>query len=286
MGATAEKEWFYLSLGHRRGPVSREDVCDMIAKQEVYIDSTQVWKHGMTQWVDLADAKPFAAPIKKIRAAAAQVDARVRETSSSTGVDEDLVCRGSTRALFNLFFYVGWVVPLFVGVVLLAELQVHQLVTVRTVRSSIWLQSIPVLLFAIALWQMAATRMRHAGYSPKHGLGVFVPIYNVWVLFICMFAPRNYMRKKKLGKPAFCYALFFIAVATSLTLGVIPGLNLKTLSPIAVNESLTNFYKEKASVVSRTNYNSAKAAQIKANSQGKQKAADKKQPQRSFDRQK
>lgn len=285
MGATVEKEWFYLSLGHRRGPVTHADVCKMIEKQEVYIDSTQVWKHGMEQWVNLVDAKPFSGEIKKIRAAAAQVDARVRETSSSTGVDEDIVCRGSTRALFNVFFYVGWIVPLFLGVVVLAELQVHQLVAVSTVRSNVLLKSIPVLFFAIALWQMAATRMRHAGYSTKHALGVFVPIYNVWVLFICMFAPRNYMRKKKLGKAAFCYALLFLSLGAVIATGVIPGINLKTMSPIAVNESMTDFYKEKTNVTSRINQNAAKSTQSKINDESKQKAVEKKQPQRSFNRQ-
>ena len=51
MGKAVEKEWFYLTLGHRRGPVTFEEFCEKIATQEVYIDSTQVWKQGMKKIV-------------------------------------------------------------------------------------------------------------------------------------------------------------------------------------------------------------------------------------------
>ncbi|MFC4993081.1 DUF4339 domain-containing protein [Rubritalea tangerina] len=253
-----------MTLGHRRGPVTKDEFCDKIAKQEVFIDSTQVWKQGMTQWVNLAESKAFAADIKKIRSAASQADARVREETAVKDMDEDISCRGVSRALFNLFFYVGWLVPMMIGIVVLTELQVQQYLDPARYRTSVLLQLVPSILLMIAMWQMAASRMQHAGYSKAHGLGVFVPIYNLWVFLVCLFAPRNYSRRKKLGAAAFVYLFLMLGGLAASALIVVPKVGATSLSPLALTEGLTDFYKEKTNYTGRYNTNVAEAASSEA----------------------
>ncbi|PQJ28852.1 DUF4339 domain-containing protein [Rubritalea profundi] len=264
MGAAVEKEWFYLSLGRRHGPVTHEDFCDKIAKQEVYIESTQVWKQGMQQWVNLTDAKPFEATIKKIKSVASQADGRVQNAAGTNDVDEEIACRGASRALFNLYFYFGWLIPMSLGIVILVELQVQQYLTPTRASSSLFFQSVPLILLAITTWKIAATRMQHAGYSKVHGLGVFVPIYNLWVYFICLLAPRNYKRHKKLGAGVLFYILLFgIGIAGSV-LFLVPKIGAKNLSALVITESMTDYYKGKTSFTSRLNTNASEAASSKA----------------------
>ena len=145
MGTAVKKEWFYLTLGHRRGPVTFEEFCEKIVKQEVYIDSTQVWKKGMKQWVDLAEAKPFSATIKKIKSVASQSESQVREVATTNGGDDDLACCGSSRALFNVYFYIGWVVPVTLAIAILTELQVQQILSPVRASTSLFIQVLPML---------------------------------------------------------------------------------------------------------------------------------------------
>lgn len=264
MGEVVKKEWFYLSLGRRRGPVTHEDFCDKIVKQEIYIDSTQVWAQGMEQWVNLTDSKPFEVVINKIKSVASQADDQLQDASDTNNVDEDIACRGASRALFNVYFYFGWLIPAMLGIVILTELQVQQYLTPLRANSGLFFQSFPLILLAITMWQMAATRMKHAGYSKGHGLGVFVPGYNLWVYSICLLAPRNYKRHKKLGAGAFLYILLFgIGIAGSV-LFLVPKIGAKNLSPLVVTESMTDYYKGKTSFTSRLNTNASKAASSKA----------------------
>jgi len=263
MGAAVEKEWFYLTLGHRHGPVTHEDFCKKIAKQEVYIDSTQVWTQGMTQWVNLTDAKPFDCSINKIKSAASQANDRMRDGADTNNVDKDIDCQGASRALFNVYFYFGWIIPMILGIVILVELQVQQYLTPTRANSSLFFQSVPLILLAITTWRMAATRMKHAGYSRAHGLGVFVPIYNLWVCFICLFAPRNYKRHKKLGVGAALYILLFGIGLAGSVLFVVPKVGAKNLSPLVITESMTDYYKGKTGFTSRLNTNVSKTANSK-----------------------
>lgn len=284
MGKVVEKEWFYLTLGHRRGPVTFEDFCEKITKQEVYIDSTQVWKKGMDQWVKLAEAKPFEDSVKKFRVVENQSDARVRDAEGAKGIDEDIVCRGASRALFNIYFYFGWLIPIALGIAILTELQVQQLLTPTRVSSSLFFQVLPLVILAIVTWQMAATRMQHAGYSKAHGLGVFVPIYNLWVYAICLFAPRNYGRCKKLGSGAIFYILLFgIAIAGSV-LFLVPKMGLRNLSPLVLTENMTDFYKGKIGFNARYNAHAGEAASSKARQEQmkKQKEVEREQSKGSM----
>lgn len=264
MGKAVEKEWFYLSLGHRRGPVTSEEICHKIAKQEVYLDSTQVWKQGMKQWVNLAEAKPFDAEVKKIRAAAAQADARVISSIGTTGRDEDIKCSGVSRALFNLYFYFGWFIPVALAIAILTELQVYQILTPSRVSSSLFFKVLPLLALAVTTWQIAANRMQHAGYAKAHGLGVFVPVYNLWVYMICLFAPRNYGHRKKNGAGAIFYVLLFGVFTAGSGLFFWAKEGMKNLSPLSMTVNMTEFYKDKTGFTSRFNANASRDASSKA----------------------
>ena len=260
MGTAVKKEWFYLTLGHRRGPVTFEDFCEKIVKQEVYIDSTQVWKKGMKQWINLAEAKPFAATIKKVKSVASQSEAQVRELAATKDGDEDLACRGSSRALFNVYFYIGWVIPVTLAIAILTELQVQQILSPLRASTSLFIQILPLMVLAIATWQMAGSRMQHAGYSKWHALGVFVPLYNLWVYMICLLAPRNYRLRKNLGAGGIFYILLFGAVTASSVVYLVPQIGLKNLSPLVMTEQMMQLYKEKTGFSSRFNSHQDEAA--------------------------
>jgi len=276
MGAAAEKEWFYLSMGHRRGPVTKDEVCDLIAKRDIYIDSTKVWKHGMEEWVQLAEAKDFDSYIKKVKAVAAKADVRVREASAQPELDEDTVCRGASRGLFNMFFYVGWLLPLLIGVAVLSELQVLQVISRKFLTDYEWVRFFPLLCVSLALWAVTSSRMKHAGYSKKFGWTIFVPVLNLWTLFICLCTPRNFGRKKKIGKAAFAFLVFFLSATAVLALKLVPGLALKDLTPLVVNDKVTTFYENKTNMTNRLNQNVQDEANVEARREQmlKQKEAD------------
>lgn len=244
MAAEQEKEWFYMSLGHRRGPVTKDEVCRMISKQEVYIDSTQVWKNGMTQWVKLADVKDFAPAIKKLKKEVADLDARVRDSSTHEGAEGDFISRGVSRPFFNLYFYLGWLVPMLVGVFILTELQVFQLIDPMSIERYWWLLHLPVFLVLFVTCQMCGYRMENVGYSRFQGLGLLLPLYNLWILFTCLFAPNNFRRRKKMGLSMLLYIFLFLGVGTVLSPAVLPKLKVAKVSPLAVNEMLQTSYKK------------------------------------------
>lgn len=264
MGRVVEKEWFYLTLGHRRGPVTHEEFCKKIAKKEIYIESTQVWKQGMKQWVNLTDAKPFDVAIRKVNSVAVHTDARVRDVAGLNDNGQDIVYLGASRALFNMYFYFGWLIPVLLGIVIVTELQVQQLVTPTRVRSSLFFQSVPLILLVLTTWQMAAKRMQHAGYSKARGLGVFVPIYNLWVLFACLLLPSGYGAFKKLGAGVIFYILLFGIIITGSVLLLAPKMRVNHFSPLAMTESLSNYYKEKTGFSSRYKANASQASSSKA----------------------
>ena len=263
MSKEGDKKWFYMALGHRRGPVAFEDLREKIVKKEVVIESTQVWKQGMKQWINLADAKPFATTIKKITSVSTQADS-INKAAATNDVDEDLICRGASRLLFNLYFYIGWLIPIVLAVVVLTELQVQQILSPVQVSSGLFFKWLPFILLAIATWQMAASRMRHAGYSRAQGLGVFLPLYNLWVFMVCLLTPRNYKRKKKLGAVVIIYLLMFGGVVAGCILVLVPKVGAQNLSPFVMTEKMTEYYKGKTSYSSRYNDNVSEAARAKA----------------------
>lgn len=263
MGSTTSKEWFYLYLGNRRGPVSMDDICRKVASHDIYIDSTKVWKEGMADWVRLSDAKAFAPYIKEIRAIATKAEARVQQAMSAEGIDEGVLCIGVSRVLFNVFFYIGWLVPLALSIALLTELQVFQLIKPETVHRSQWIPLIPLAISVIALWLMAAKRMQHAGYRSSLGLTVLVPVVNFWTLFVCLCAPLNYRRKKILGRGAVVYFLTLCLAAASLVGGALLSPKMVQYSPLAVSRQITEMYENKTHFQKRFKQKIKRAAEEK-----------------------
>ena len=245
MGVSTKHEWFYLSLGVRRGPVSKSELQTLIANQEVYIESAKVWREGMDEWVDLIHAKDFSSYIKKLKAEARKADVRVRQESQSDEVDEAILCRGATRGFFNVYFYIGWLVPMLLCVLIITELQVFQFLPVKVVNAHAWIGMIPLVASATGLWQLAASRMKNAGYSRTHGLTIFVPILNIWTFLVCLCAPKNFGRKKKVDNVAVMSFLVLFFVTGVLLLGLVPNVKVKDLSPFAVTEGVFEMYEEK-----------------------------------------
>lgn len=219
----------------------------------------------MKDWARISDAKDFAPCIKKIRDAAIKAEARVQQAASSEGVDESVVCRGASRILFNIFFYVGWIVPLALSVAALTELQVNQVLDPELLRQRQWIQLIPLFVSVIVLWQMAASRLKHAGYSRARGLTIFVPVFNLWTFFICLCAPRNFARKKKLGRGAAVYFLIMLVFVSTIIAGWLLGLKLKQFSPLAVNAQVTELYEDKTHFRDRYNKKIQQAKDVEAN---------------------
>jgi hypothetical protein len=255
MAGTEDTVWFYMQHGHRRGPVTHEKLSEMLFDEQIFLESTQVWKEGMEDWEKIDDCKAFKSTVKKLREKVQKEEAKVRHAITSEGVSEDLIARGASRALFNIFFYLGWMLPVLLGVIILAELQVQQWLSPKTVSENSLQYVIPLLLAALALWQMAVSRMCHAGYSGWHGLGVFVPVWNLYPLFICLLAPQNFKKKKVLGKGAVFYGLLFVAAIALPISGVLPNLTAESLNPIAVTDGINNAYKLETSFNARMKKN-------------------------------
>ena len=264
MSGAAENKWFYMSHGHRQGPVSRESLSQLLTNKELMIESTHVWCEGMKDWEKVEDSKQFASTIRSIREAAMQAEADVRHAASVKGVGEDALCRGATRGLFNLFFYLGWLVPFLIGIAITSELQVHRILSPEYVSDSWWCQFLPFFLVMIYLWQIAASRMKHAGYPAWLGATVFIPIWNIWTLLVCLCAPQNFRRKKKLGKRALgCFLLFVVMLGIPFS-AVIPGLNTSTLAPVEVKDRITHFYKYSTGMNARMKKNDEKSSQAES----------------------
>ncbi|MFC5051323.1 DUF4339 domain-containing protein [Rubritalea spongiae] len=259
MASREEKEWFYMALGHRRGPVTRDTLCEMLLNEELYIESTQVWREGMKEWEELADCKAFASTLKKVREAARQTEANVRHAASSDSKEEDLICRGASRALYNCFFYIGWTVPILIGVVILTELQVYQIIDVSTVVRNKLQYIVPLTLLLLALCQMSVSRMRHAGYPAWLGVTVFVPIWNFFIFFVCLFTPQNFKRKKRLGKAALAYFLLFLAMLALPFSGLFTGLNPQSVNLFSVTQGMIDAYKYQTSFSTRLKHSKEKA---------------------------
>lgn len=270
MAGTENKVWFYMQLGHRRGPVTKEQLTEMLTNEEIFIESTQVWCEGMDDWEKLDECKAFNSVVKKVREAAEKVDANVRHAITSEGVDEDLIARGASRALFNVFFYIGWMIPVLIGVAVLTELQVYRFIEPEVVNKNNLQIIIPLGLAVIALWQLATSRMRHAGYSGVMGLTVFVPVWNFFTFFICLFAPQNFKRKKKFGKGGLAYGLLFLIALVVPLIGLVPGLSVQSLNPVLAADKISDTYKLQTSYSARLK----KSEQESSEREAKQKAME------------
>ena len=243
MAGSEEKVWFYMLLGHRRGPVSYAEMSRMLVDEEIFMESTQVWREGMEEWQDLVDCKEFKPAIKKVREAAEKVEAKVRHAASTEGVSEDLISRGASRALFNVFFYIGWCVPVLLGIVIVTELQVLQLIDPVTVYKNNIQLIVPLVLLVVALWRVVVNRMKNAGYDAWLGHLIFIPVANLYTLFICLFAPQNYQRTKEFDKAVWGYgALFLLMVGLPFT-GLVPNVTPQSLNPVSLTEGLDDTYK-------------------------------------------
>lgn len=51
-----ERVWFLYILGNQQGPYNKEEVLDLLKKQEVSLD-TLTWKNGMDEWLPLKETK-------------------------------------------------------------------------------------------------------------------------------------------------------------------------------------------------------------------------------------
>ncbi|MGJ8671920.1 GYF domain-containing protein [Rubritalea sp.] len=264
MAGTEDKEWFYMSLGHRRGPVTRENLSKMLLSEELFVESTQVWRDGMKEWEGLADCKAFASTLKKVRETAQKTEANVRHTRSSEAGDEDLTCRGASRALFNLFFYIGWVIPILIGVIILTELQVHQLLDPKTVIHNDLQYIIPIGLLLLVSCQIAVSRMRHAGYPAWLGATIFIPVWNLFVLFICLLAPRNFRIQKKLGKAAIGYLVLLLVMFALPFSGLLTGVTPQSANIFSLTDGISDSYKYQTSYSARINKNQSKSADAEA----------------------
>ena len=262
MAGTTDKDWFYLSHGHRKGPVSRDEIKELLLEKELFIESTQVWSEGMDDWVGIAESKHFSATVKQVLEAEAKAEEEVRHAATIKKDGDDETCRGASRGLFNMFFYVGWIFPLMIGVVLLSELQVHQFFTKEYVDNTWWCQVLPIFLVGLYLWQLAVSRMKHAGFKGWQGITLFIPIWNIWTLFVCLLTPQNFKRKKKLDLPALGYFVLFLVMVGIPFSGIIPSINRESMQPFAVKDSVTAFYNYHTNFKTRMRHNDEQAREL------------------------
>lgn len=282
MAKKTKEEWFYLSLGHRRGPVTKDEIEQLIVSEDIYVDSTKVWREGMEKWVKLVESKDFASIIKKLRAEASKADVRVRNAAQGMDVDLEVLCRGVNRSFFNVFFYGLWLLPLLFGIVVITELQVFQALSRTLVEESGWIPLIPLIIVALIFVRMACSRMKNAGFSSGLGWTILVPVVNIWTILVCLCAPRNFGREKKPGWGSLGFLALLGAVVTVIVLGLVPGLKAKDVSPLAVNENMTIFYQDSTDFTRR--YNNKQQEKAGSETQREQRMKQKEQQQREANR--
>lgn len=251
MAAPTKREWYYLAQDQRHGPLSLEEISKKVMAREVFPEDSHVWRQGMKDWEVLDTCKAFATVIKTLREREAAVDARAREAGSATSWDAGSDAVGISRGVFHFYVYVGWLIPMLLCVILLTELQVHGGAAVFKQIKPNFFSLIPLAVATLLMLKVAGERLNNAGYSKKMGLGLLVPIYNLWVLFLCLFAPAHYKQSKKFGAGAFGSFVFVGLYAAGIFLLVVPMLGAEKILPHNVGLGLETFYKGKSNFKGR-----------------------------------
>lgn len=209
---SSKKQWFYLNLGQRRGPVSKEKLCDLIERKEIYYTDVQVWKEGMKEWLPVAQVRSFSPSIKKVEAAPVVHKGDSLEAKEMEYKEQDSYIGGLSRLGYNIYSYLGWAVIYLIGVILAKELVIYGVFDAANPEQMEWKSYVPWVLVGIVTLTLTASRMRNAGYAGTWSLGLLVPVLNLWVLLVSLCGPKNYRRRKRLGMAGMGYFFFCVCV--------------------------------------------------------------------------
>lgn len=208
---SSKKQWFYLNLGQRRGPVCKEKLCELIERKEIYYSDVQVWKEGMKEWLPITQVRSFAPSIKKVESTG-QVHVDTRDAKEIEYKEQDSYIGGLGRIAYNIYFYIGWTLVFFVGLILAKELQIYGVLETTNPQHMEWSSYVPWVVVGIVTLTLTASRLRNAGYAGTWCLGLLVPVLNFWVLLVSLCGPKNYRRRKRLGMGGLaCFGFFIIA---------------------------------------------------------------------------
>ncbi|SHK02758.1 protein of unknown function [Rubritalea squalenifaciens DSM 18772] len=211
-----KKQWFYLNLGQRRGPVSKEKLCELIERKEIYYSDVQVWKEGMKEWLPVSKVRSFAGSIKKVSTpSSSTVD--TREAKERELREQDSHLGGLGRFGYNLYFYIGWPIVYMLGFIACKELQLYGVLDSSDPVQLAWVPYIIWGFVGLVTLIATASRMRNAGYAGSWCMGLLVPLLNLWILLISLCGPTNYRRRKRLGMGGLVFFMIFVGVTLGAT---------------------------------------------------------------------
>lgn len=276
MTKAENKDWFYLKFGQRRGPVTADVLCRLIKDRKLHSEETKVWKEGMDDWAKLTAIKPFSTVVEKLNPESVQSQSSlVGAEAVSKAADSDMACRGVTRGLFSVLVYLGWVILILAAVAFLVELEVRRIVGVEMVgQLLVWG---PLVFSALMMLWLTCSRMRNAGYPKRYGWGLFIPVVNLWVLFVCLAGRRNYRVKKLIGAIGWLNVLVFCGVVVGGVLSPWPDYHISVLHPAELTKVIEAKYRTKTKASQRLLANQSKADAIlqKRESEKQKKEAEK-----------
>jgi len=175
----AKKKWYYIKMGHQRGPVSVNEMIDLIESDGIHLQEAKVWKNGMKEWLPIEKVRCFRKAVKRL-SPKMDFSADELEICEEKAKEFDQHVRGVGRVLFNLYFYVGLILVYFVAVIALKELEVYNLLKAKTVSESPWVQYVPyVVLGLVSLWVVSLRTPKN--YRIRKNLGLS------GVLMLCLF---------------------------------------------------------------------------------------------------
>ena len=244
-----KKQWFYLNLGQRRGPVSKEKLCELIERKEIYYSDVQVWKEGMKEWLPVSKVRSFAGSIKKVSTpSSSTVD--TSEAKERQFKEQDSHLGGLNRFGYNLYFYIGWPIVYLFGLIAAKEMQIYDVINPNEPHQAQWLPFIPWILVAIVSLTATAARVRNAGYAGAWCLGLIVPILNLWVLLVSLCGPTNHRRRRRLGMGG----LVCFLVCVVITLGsIIINMGEYHLNVDGLKSRMMSYYASWTKLESRQN---------------------------------
>ncbi|WP_018970735.1 DUF4339 domain-containing protein [Rubritalea marina] len=251
MAAPTKREWYYLAQEQRHGPLAIEEISKKVMAREIFPEDCHVWRQGMKDWEIMEQSKAFLPVVKQLHEREAATDARAREAAASTNWDNTMDAEGVTRGVFHFYMYVGWLLPMVLTVALLTELQVYGGKEVNKWMKPQVFSIIPFIITLLLFLKVSGQRLLNAGYSKKKSLTLLIPVYNIWPMILCYFAPSHFVTRKKFDFGAFWMLVILGLYSAGVAMFLVPRVGVEAISPLGVGPAVEKIYKEKTNYLGR-----------------------------------
>ncbi|HEX5790441.1 MAG TPA: GYF domain-containing protein [Luteolibacter sp.] len=222
MEQNPQEAWYYSKSGERIGPVSHDELQQIILNGELHPGNDLVWKAGMETWKAVREMRdvfqfPQAAtkPAETQPAAATKPVAVTTTKSSTSNIEspraeseprdvEDLEWPGARRRVYIL---VTILLPMLCGAA--APFAEKALTGALGADTTAMIGGGAALLLSILSIVVTFMRLNNLAMSRWWFLGFFVPLLNIWLWYRCFACPAGYASHKKLGKMGVLLAILY-----------------------------------------------------------------------------